>query len=193
MYSLLGQIHLIIIQLQYNYNTIWPLYLIILIACQIYINNKRISSGYDWLSFIYHHTTMSEPSCRPIRKYFAKNAEYDEEEGICFTFNKTYNSIFFLSTSLKSTPVSPPNHSKKYHQCDHIRKQLGLGNLMSTFFALNWIDFFIAYLSLTNNKQAKFFFFKKKKWLLKLRDNLMGAFLIITTMFLHGGRSVPAF
>jgi len=31
-YSLLGQIHLVIIQLQYNYNTIWPLYLIILIA-----------------------------------------------------------------------------------------------------------------------------------------------------------------
>ena len=36
-YSLLGQIYLIIIQLQYNYNTIWPLYLIILIACHIYI------------------------------------------------------------------------------------------------------------------------------------------------------------
>ena len=53
----------------------------------------------------------------------------------CFIFNKTYNSIFFLSTSLKSTPVSPPNHSKKYHQCDHIRKQLGLGNLMPIFIA----------------------------------------------------------
>ena len=30
---------------------------------------------------------------------------------------------------------------------------------MSTFIVLNWIDFLIAYLSLTNNKQVKFYLF----------------------------------
>jgi hypothetical protein len=110
--------HTITIQLQYNMTLAFNH-----INCLAYIyNNKRISSGYDWLSFIYHLTTMSKPSCGPIRKYFAKNAEYDEEEGMCFTFNKTYDGIFFLSTSLMSTPVSTPNHSKKHHQCDHIMK-----------------------------------------------------------------------
>ena len=130
------------------------------IDCLSYIYyNKRISSGYDWLSFIYHLTTMSEPSCRPIRKCFAKKGEYDKGEELCFTFNKAYDSIFFLSTSLK---VSPPNHSKKYHQCDHIRKKLGLGNLMSTFIALNWIDFLLLICPYPNNKQAKFLFLFSK-------------------------------
>ena len=67
---------------------------------------------------------MPESSWGPIRKYFAKNAEYDEEKGMCFTFNMTYNSIFFLSP-LKSMPVSLSNH---YHQCDHIMKIWNLFN-----------------------------------------------------------------
>ena len=66
---------------------------------------------------------------------------------------------------------------------------------MSIFIARDWLDFFIAYLCLTNNKQAEFLFIKKgfKKWLLKLRDNSMGASLIITTILLNGGRPVPTF
>ena len=57
--------------------------------------------------------TSPEPSCRPIRKYFAKKGEYDKGEELCFTFNKAYDSIFFLSTSLVSTPECTPNHTKK--------------------------------------------------------------------------------
>ena len=68
---------------------------------------------------------------------------------------------------------------------------------MSILIARDWLDFFIAYLYLTNNKQAEFLFiyFKKcfEKWLLKLRDNSMGGSLFITTIFLNGGRPVPTF
>jgi len=109
---------------------VWPKVRIVPVTkcLQSYNNNKWISWGYDWLSFIYHLTTMSELSCGPIRKYIAKNTEYDEEKGMCFTLNKTYDTIFFLSTSLMPIPVSTPNHLKKHHQCDHIMKIRDLFN-----------------------------------------------------------------
>ena len=44
-----------------------------------------------------------------IRKYFAKNTEYDEEEGMCFTFNKPYYSIFFLSPERDSACTASMN------------------------------------------------------------------------------------